>query len=399
MSAGTTSNKKIFGGTMLVTGCCIGAGMIGLPILSALTGFMPSVVAMLFCYIFTTISGLLLVEATLWFDGRVNLPSIVEFALGKAGKIATITLFAFLFYCLFVAYLDAGGNLFTEMLSYVLRMPVSHNIGVITCMLYVALIAYTGAKATDSCNRIMLVGMIASYFILVAVGLPHVQQENLGFTNWSAVFGVVPILLLCFGYQNLVPTLVYYLQKDVKAIRIAIIIGNFIPFIVYFLWNYIILGMLPLNHASTGNDAEMVAGLLSRAATPSVSVIFFIKSFSLFALLTSFLPSAVSFVDFLKDGLGKFLHQKVSNDLPIFFLVFLPPTICALIYPSIFLRALSFAGGFIDVLLFGILPALVVLIGRRLRTINTAYQVLGGVLTPVIVLITCVILLYLKVSS
>lgn len=399
MSAGTTSNKKIFGGTMLVTGCCIGAGMIGLPILSALTGFMPSVVAMLFCYIFTTISGLLLVEATLWFDGRVNLPSIVEFALGKAGKIATITLFAFLFYCLFVAYLDAGGNLFTEMLSYVLRMPVSHNIGVITCMLYVALIAYTGAKATDSCNRIMLVGMIASYFILVAVGLPHVQQENLGFTNWSAVFGVVPILLLCFGYQNLVPTLVYYLQKDVKAIRIAIIIGNFIPFIVYFLWNYIILGMLPLNHASTGNDAEMVAGLLSRAATPSVSVIFFIKSFSLFALLTSFLPSAVSFVDFLKDGLGKFLHQKVSNDLPIFFLVFLPPTICALIYPSIFLRALSFAGGFIDVLLFGILPALVVLIGRRLRTINTTYQVLGGILTPVIVLITCVILLYLKVSS
>lgn len=395
----TTSNRRLFGGTMLVTGCCIGAGMIGLPILSALTGFIPSVLAMLFCYLFTTVSGLLLVEATLWFEGRINLPSIVEFALGKAGKIATITLFAFLFYCLFVAYLDAGGNLFTEILTYVLHTPVSHHVGVVTCMLYVGGIAYTGAKATDNCNRIMLVGMIASYFILVAMGLPHVQQENLHFTDWSAMFGVIPILLLCFGYQNLVPTLVYYMQKDVKAIRLAIIIGNFIPFIVYFLWDYIILGLLPPGHINTGNETEMVAGLLSSAAIPSVSVIFFIKSFSLFALLTSFLPSAVSFVDFLKDGLSKMLHHKVSNDLPIFLLVFLPPTAFALIYPSIFLRALSFAGGFIDVCLFGILPALVILMGRRLRTNNSGYQVTGGVITPVLVLITCGILLYLKLGS
>src|SRR3990167_8754362 len=108
------SNRRIFGATMLVTGCCIGAGMIGLPVLSALTGFMPSLVAMVFCYLFTTVTGLLLAEATLWFDGNANLPSIVEFALGKIGKIITIILFLFLFYCLLVAYLDAGGSLFAE---------------------------------------------------------------------------------------------------------------------------------------------------------------------------------------------------------------------------------------------------------------------------------------------
>lgn len=393
------SNKRILGGTMLVTGCCIGAGMIGLPVLSALTGFVPSIAAMAFCYLFTTLTGLLLAEATLWFDGNANLPSIVEFALGKIGKIITVALFLFLFYCLFVAFLDGGGSLFAEMLGYMLHTPISHTVGVLSCMFFVASVAYAGAHAADHFNKILLAGLVISYITLVFVGMPHVNQENLHYTNWSKVFGVVPILLLCFGYQNLVPSLTHYLHKDARAIRFAIIVGNLIPFFVYFLWDYLILSLLPSHPAGTGNDTQMVIELLSAAAIPSVSVIFFVKSFSLFAMLTSFLPSAVSFVDFLKDGFKNFFHHKVKNDLPVFMLVFLPPTTCALVYPKIFLSALGFAGGFIDVLLFGILPAAVVLIGRRLRTAESTYEVVGGTVTPVLVLMISVVLLYLKMSA
>ncbi len=125
----------------------------------------------------------------------------------------------------------------------------------------------------------------------------------------------------------------------------------------------------------------------------------FIKSFSLFAMLTSFLPSAVSFVDFLKDGLSKLTHQRVRNDLPIFIMVFIPPTICALVYPTIFLHALSFAGGFIDVLLFGVLPALVVLMGRRVKASGRSYEVMGGSVTPLLILGTSIALLVIKISQ
>lgn len=383
---------------MLVTGCCIGAGMIGLPILSAVTGFLPSVLAMVFCYLFTTVTGLLLVEATLWFDGRVNLPSIVEFALGRIGKVITIILFLFLFYCLFVAYLDGGGNLFAEMLGYALHTTVPHYVGVLSCMLFIATISYAGAKSADNVNRLLLAGLVISYFTLVTIAMPHVKPENLHHTDWSAVFGVVPILLLCFGYQNLVPSLSYYLQKNAKAIRFAIVIGNLIPFFIYFIWIYVILGMLPANHANTGDEVTMVSGLLT-AATTSLSVIFFIKSFSLFAMLTSFLPSAISFIDFLKDGLSKLMHQKVRNDFLVLLLVFMPPTACALIYPKIFLHALSFAGGFIDVLLFGVLPALVILVGRSIRKSQDGYQVMGGAVTPILILLISAIVLFFKVSN
>src|ERR1700747_1734821 len=106
MDAALTKEGNALGATLLITGCCIGAGMIGLPVMSAMAGFMPSTFAMLLCYFFATGTGPLILEATLWFDQKVNLSSMAGFALGKAGKALTWSLFLFLFYCLFVAYID-----------------------------------------------------------------------------------------------------------------------------------------------------------------------------------------------------------------------------------------------------------------------------------------------------
>ncbi len=395
----STNKSSIIGATMMVTGCCIGAGMIGLPVLSALTGFVPSIVAMLFSYIFTTLTGLLLVEATLWFEGPVNLPSIVEHTLGKAGKIATILLFLFLFYCIFVAYLDAGGTMFAEMLSAFLHVSVSPVIGMMICVAFIAGIAYAGTAVADSANRYMLFAMVASYVILIGVALPNTMTSNLLYTNWKLMYGVVPILLISFGYQNLVPSITHYLKRNINAIRFAIIIGNLIPFFVYFLWEYVVLGMLPGGKANTNDDVQLVAQLLQGAAVSSLSVMFFIKSFSLFAMLTSFLASAVSFVDFLKDGFKKLHHNKLQNELLYYGLVFVPPAVFTLIHPKLFLHALGFAGGFIDVLLFGVLPASVILVGRHIRKTSgqtAAYQVVGGYATPAVILLLSVAMLVLK---
>lgn len=386
------------GATLLITGCCIGAGMIGLPVMSVLAGFLPSSLAMLFCYLFTTATGLFVLEATLWFNHPVNLPSIVEHTLGRFGKYITFSLFLFLFYCLFVAYLDGGGTLFADLLSSLLHTPVSHPMGVISCTLFVSTITYAGVKIVDGMNRLLLIGLIISFFVLVSVGYPHVQQNNLQHFDWIAGLGTIPILLICFGYQNLVPSIATYLNRNVTAIRFAIILGNLIPFFVYFLWNYVILGMLTSADLATFKNADMVTELL-QGATASLSILFFVKAFSMFAMLTSFLPSTTSFVDFLKDGLQKVLHHEKNNKPLLFSLVFLPPFICTMFYPHLFLKALSFAGGFIDVLLFGVIPALVILVGRHVKKLAGPYQVAGGYLTPVFILILSLCVLFFKLHS
>jgi hypothetical protein len=49
-------------------------------VVGAMAGFIPSTLVMLLCYFFATGTGLLMLEATLWFDQRVNLISMAGFA-------------------------------------------------------------------------------------------------------------------------------------------------------------------------------------------------------------------------------------------------------------------------------------------------------------------------------
>ncbi len=368
MKIALTKQENIFGAILLVTGCCIGAGMIGLPVLSAAAGFLPSCAAMAFSYLFTTVTGLLLLEATLWFDKSVNLLSIAQFALGRAGKLVTGGLFLFLFYCIFVAYMDGGGLLFAEFLGRVLGIPVSREMGILACATFVGAITYAGTRVTDHVNRGLIMGLVASYACLVVLGLPHGNLTNLTHVDWKASMATIPVLLICFGYQNLVPSLVSYLNRNVKALRLSIVVGNGVPLMCYFVWNFVILGLLPPGASGSG---EMVTQLLE-TTTQASSVVFFVKAFSLFALVTSFLAIAISFVHFLKDGLPR------KHNLFIHALVILPPMLFSLFYPNIFLKALGLAGGFADVLLFGILPPVVVWIGRYVKKTEGPYQVPGG---------------------
>ncbi len=370
--------------TLLITGCCIGAGMIGLPVVSALSGFIPSTLAMILCYFFATGTGLLLLEATLWFDRKINLISMAHFALGKGGKMATWSLFLFLFYCLFVAYIDGGGRLFASTLSMLLHHPVSREVGILTCVSFVGAIAYAGTRMVSRVSRLFLLALAASYFALLFLALPSVDGEQLTHIDWKASLSTIPILLVCFGYQNLIPTLTHYVQRNIVTLRYAIFIGNLIPFFIYLLWNFAILGILPGKDSpefgAAVNQSDMVTGLLEKASQ-SQAVIFLVKAFSLFAILTPFMANTMAFVDFLKDGL------KTQRELLIYTLVLAPPTLLTLFYPHLFLKALGLAGGFADVLLLAVLPTLVVWIGRYRKGIEGPYRVAGGKLFLSIILL------------
>jgi tyrosine-specific transport protein len=366
MEAALTKEGSTLSATLLITGCCIGAGMVGLPVVGAMAGFIPSSLVMLLCYFFATGTGLLLLEATLWFDQRVNLISMAGFAFGKAGKAVTWALFLFLFYCLFVAYIDAGGQLVSNLLSALFSRPVAREIGSIGCVSFVGLIVYGGTKCVSYVSRLFLLGLLLSFSVLLSLAIPEIQGENLLYTNWDAAYSTLPIILVCFGYQNLIPTLTYFVKKNVVAIRTAIFVGNLIPLVIYGVWNFVILGILP--------DGNILA-------SESSSVLLFVKAFSFFAILSPFMANTMAFVDFLKDGL------KFKYELSIYALALLPPTFLTLFYPYLFLKALGAAGGFADVLLFGVLPAMIVGVGRYVKKMEGPFTAPGGKILLITILL------------
>ena len=88
---------SVFGSALLVGGTCIGAGMLGMPVVSAMAGFVPSVVMFICSWLFMLITGLLVLEVTLWFSKGVNIITMAGKTLGRAGQLLGWCLFLFLF--------------------------------------------------------------------------------------------------------------------------------------------------------------------------------------------------------------------------------------------------------------------------------------------------------------
>src|SRR6202034_2531754 len=100
----------LLGGSLLVAGTSIGGGMLALPVLTSVGGFVPSLVIYFSCWLFMACTGLLFLEVSLWLHAEANIVSMADRTLGKIGKYAAWGLYLFLFYCLTLAYIVGCGN-------------------------------------------------------------------------------------------------------------------------------------------------------------------------------------------------------------------------------------------------------------------------------------------------
>ena len=376
MAPKTMRKGSILGGSLLVAGCCIGAGMLGLPVLSGQAGFQPSVIMFFLCWLFMLCTGLLLLEVNLWYGGEISIITMAERTLGRPGKIVCWLVFLFLFYSLMVAYAAASGSLISDFIEEATGFVLHQSIGSFLFCLLFGLLLYLGMGAVDWFNRLLMLGLILSYVALVVVGSSYVEPKLLQHKDWSAMTAVIPAVIISFGFHNLIPSLTTYFDGQKKPLIWTIFLGSALPLIIYLLWEWIILGIVPLHEFKAAlNQGEIATEALKNAVGASW-VVDVAQAFAFFAIVTSFLSVALSFVDFLADGLK--IKKTSQGKMVLVSLVLLPPFICAMKYPDIFLTALNTAGGFGAVILFGILPALMVWKGRYTQNLGFPQLVPGG---------------------
>jgi tyrosine-specific transport protein len=378
---------SVAGAVLLIAGCCIGAGMLGLPVVSALAGFKPSLVMFLLSWLFMTTTALLLLEVNLWFNDDVSIISMADRTLGWAGKAVGWLCFAFLFYALGVAYIAGSGELISAFIKSNSGIEVPHWAGSLAVAILFGSFVYLGTRSVDFFNRFLMAGLVVSYLLLVLLGAPHVNSNYLRHNDWSFAFVVLPVMIISFGFHNLVPSLTTYLKGDAERLRLAIICGSAIPLGIYLVWEWLILGLVPIEgeggFQQVLNEGNMATEAL-KSVVGSLWVLDVAQYFAFFAILTSFLGNSLSFVDFLADGLR--IKKDRVGKLWLCLLVIVPPFVMALIYPKIFLSALNYAGAFGAVILFGILPALMVWSGRYHQNIGRLRVVPGGKIVLVAVI-------------
>lgn len=389
------------GAMLLISGCCIGAGMLGLPMMSAEAGFVPSLAMFLVSWLFMMTTALLLLEVNLWFFDEVSLISMAGRTLGTAGKAASWILFTFLFYAIGVAYISGSGELLVSFVNECFATALPNWAGSVAVSLLFGGFVYLGTKAVDLFNRMLMVGLVVTYVLLVSFGAPYVEAANFAQHDWLAAPRVLPILLISFGFHNMIPSLKTYLQGDAARLRRAVVLGSALPLAVYIVWEWLILGLIPMGGSeglqALASEGEMATYALKMAAG-TLWIVNVAQYFAFFAILTSFLGNSLSFVDFLADGLR--VKKDKLGTVVLCALVIAPPLLLSAVYTNLFLTALNYAGAFGAVTLFGVIPALMVWSGRYRQNIQGQRMVPGGksALVAVILFALAVIAMQLDIS-
>lgn len=373
--------SKLIGGILLVAGTTIGAGMLALPVSTGMAGFFPSLLLFVFYWIYMTFTAFLLLEVNLWVGEGNNLISMASRTLGKWGQAISWLLYLFLLYSLTTAYIAGAGPIVIDGVEALTGIELPEWAGSVPLLVIFGFFVYKGTHSVDYINRLLMIGLAAAYVLLMVFLTPHVEGRLLKHVDWRYLLMGVSVIATSFGFHIIIPTLVSYLHGDIPKLKKVIWIGSAIPLLVYIVWEFLTLGIIPIEgkhgiwegYVKGSNGANLLASFLKHSRIAIVA-----RFFSFFAIVTSFLGVSLSLFDFLADGLK--IRKTRRGRALLYVVTFLPPLLIALSDPRAFLSALEYAGAFGVVTLLGLLPALMVWSGRYrlLLSSKTAFRVPGG---------------------
>ncbi|MGD9108450.1 MAG: aromatic amino acid transport family protein [Gammaproteobacteria bacterium] len=397
--------NKFLGSTLIVTGTAFGAGMLALPMISAAAGLFPALILLIVIWAVMLFTGLLTLEVNLAFPVyRNNFSTMSRTTLGIVGQVTAWIACLALLYSLTAAYVAGDASLLSVGVNSALNIKLPEWIYAVLFVLILGGAVFWSARAVDILNRAFI--SIKGFLFIIALVLliPHISWHTFARSSGSAkyVWSCAPIFLCAFGFHHIVPSLANYIGPRPKTLKWVIIIGAFIPLMIYVIWLIVVLGIIPLsgNHSfmmlvkKNGSVGEFMRFLIvianNRWLTASVD------GFSNVAMTTSFLGVTLGLFDFLADAFRR-VNTRVGRAQTAL-LTFIPPLIFAIFYPKGFVVALGYAAIFAAILTV-ILPALMVYKLRKHSKLSSPYRVFGGTPLLVIAMIAGVLVIGLQIAN
>lgn len=374
-----SSLKKLnafIGSILIITGTCIGAGMLAIPLITAACGFSIAIVLLILVWLLMSATAFLILEVNLNYKTGTNMQSMAKHTLGKTGRLINWVSYLLLLYALTAAYISGGSDILDHSLEHV-GIYIPTFLSSLLFLLVLGGFVYAGTAAVDNLNKFLISIKFLAFFGLCGFIFFAIKTKNLliDSPDLNYIWISFPILITAFGFHTVIPSIRSYLEpkssknKEVsksfkKQLYIVIAIGAFIPLLIYVLWEIIALGVIPLfgqySFASIAHSGNNVNGLIKmfhdQLHAPMVTTMTSI--FTSVAVTTSFLGVTLGLYHFNQDTYK--LKTKVHHHRILAFVItFLPPWLFAIFYPNGFLMALGFAGIFVAILLIS-LPAVMV---------------------------------------
>lgn len=334
--------------------------MLALPLITGASGFWPSFAYMVVCWVVATCTALLYAEASLWLPEGAHVITMTSKLLGPFVKGLAWLLYLFICFGSLAAYAAGAGSQIAVSIGLPLLPAVVVFIAIFTFIIYL------GSRFVGRINTILVLAMVAAYGLLVFFGVDEVKKELLIRQKWQGAWQTIPLFLTSFSFQTMVPSLTPYLNRHLPSLRLAIIGGTTLTFGIYLVWQWLILGIVPLEGpsglAQAYAEGEPITQFLQEHVTyPHIAQL--AQFFAFFAIVTSFLGIGLGLFDFLSDGLH--IKEKGWGKVTLMLLIALPTLFFATTIERIFFAALDSTGGYGDALLNGLIPVALVWVGRH----------------------------------
>ena len=382
--------NKTVGSTLLIAGTMIGAGMLAMPLTSAGIGFGFTLVLLLGLWALLTFSALLFVELYQTAESDAGIGTLAEQYFGKTGRIVATAVLIIFLYALIAAYISGGGSLLKDLLPESFGDKVSILLFTVIFGSFIVI----GTHSVDKINRVLFFVMLAAFAVVLSLMLPEIKFDNLMAMpiDNALIISASPVFFTAFGFHGSIPSLNKYLDGNVKALRISILVGSAITLCAYILWQMSTHGLLTQNEfLQILKEDATLNGLVKAtlAITGSNMIAGAVKLFSTLALVTSFLGVGLGLLECIEDLLKRSFNISAGR-ISLGLMTFIPPLVFALFYPEGFILALGYAGQMFAFYAV-VLPVSLIWKARHTHA-NLPYKVWGGNLTLIIVLVLGVII-------
>ena len=370
-------SPSLVGGSCIIASVCVGAGMLGLPSASAGAWTVWSILAILLTMVVMTISGWMLLEAFEKYDLKVSFNTVTKELLGEKVNFINNLAVYFVGGILLYAYITSSGMILQNLLD------INSKAASVVFVAVFSAFVWHSTRAVDRISVLLIIFMVLS-FVFGIFGLAINIDASVLFDTISQesdyapyAMAVLPVALTSFGYHHSVASMRAYYGEENKA-KHAILGGTIIASVLYLLWLTSIFGNLPrVNFGPViqqGGNVDVLLGALS-SVIESEKVSQAINSFSMAAILSSFIGVGLGVFDFLAD-LFKFEDSKTGR-AKTWAMTFFPPLVLSILFPFGFVVAIGYAGAAATVWTC-IIPALLVKKVRAQSGSGNGFRAPGG---------------------
>lgn len=333
-------NSPFFRATSLLIGTIIGAGIFGIPYVTAQSGYLIGLGWLIGLTLLTILIKLAYAKVILSFDDQHphQLTGYGEHYFGRVGKLTAAGILLVGHWGAIVAYIAGMGEFGATLLD---QPDLSFWASVVVFAVGTVLIL-RDLRAISQLEGVITLFLVIMVVGLGLLGLPKVNPANLlpDFGFRASNFGFLPLYGVIFGSLSgwaVLPEIITILRQDRamkiqflhKAVTKAILVGVLTAALVYAIFQFTVVG---ISGAATSQEA--VRGLLPHFDS------WLLRAGAVFGLLamgTSFLTLAYSLRDMFNFDFGLRPFRAVL-------LTMLPPFLIFLLGLRSFIRAFELTG-------------------------------------------------------